>query len=176
MSLKQAIFLTIINKFITLWREYKGEANPEHVKEQFPKVKVMKLFFFFCLFDEQNYFRREQGFDKFIAYPLGPVHEESYFYLKSEEGSKMFESLCKNEEIPCKLPDNLSEKINSLLKNNFNNINLWQRLALMPVDELVELSHTTQSWKSAFFFTDKHEMDIDKSLREDRSVILASFH
>lgn len=173
-AVNQAIFLEVVRKFLTIWRDTHATDTDKDLRGQFSRVKVMKLFFFFCILDDKQLMLQPEHFDTFLAYPFGPVHEESYKFLKSEEGDTLFKALCRGEKSAIEFPqgsDDVRNRIDEMFEEGSEILNKLKKLVKMPVDELVELSHIADSWRNAFLYSSNHKMDIMQTLTEDKAKI-----
>ena len=178
MTEKQTVFLAIVNRFLEIWRGTQDAQEQGNARQHFTRVKIMKLFYFFCMLDEQAEIRNSNLFGHFVAYPFGPVNEEAYEFLKSEIGNCLFEAMCRNEKVDLPL---LTPEIENIIDNilqspqigeNGMEIHVWNNLIKMPVDELVELSHQTTAWREAYLYSSEHDMNIEDNLAEDKRLIL----
>lgn len=176
MTEKQTVFLIIVDRFLNIWREASGDKPKGDIRQHFTRVKIMKLLYFFCMLDEKGEIRKPDLFNRFVAYPFGPVNEESYNFLKSESGNECFERLCKNEKLSLTLEpvreDYIEHVFSIKINSGENKINIWEKLTKMPVDELVELSHQTDAWREAYLYSSEHNMDIETHWEEDREKII----
>lgn len=152
MDLRQKAFVYLLKRFIEIWKS-DNLFSENYICLNFSNVKIMKLLYFFCLLDEGGISRSKNYFDKFEAYPLGPVNVNSYSFLKSEEGQRMYRLICKGK-------DNISDYLvhgntnyQHILENILNKQERYiRKLIKMPVDELVEESHQSLSWQQAYYY------------------------
>ena len=71
MTEKQTVFLAIVNRFLEIWRGTQDAQEQGNARQHFTRVKIMKLFYFFCMLDEQAEIRNSNLFGHFVAYPFG---------------------------------------------------------------------------------------------------------
>lgn len=80
--LKMLLFNTLIEKLVK-WKEEKNRQTEQEVLKDLSFVPLMKCLYIVCLLTIKEDSKESlfDLFDKFVAYPKGPVDEDCYFFM-----------------------------------------------------------------------------------------------